>query len=170
MINIDEMGNFYEIRFCLRFPWQMTLGSIQEEKLIYEMGEEIARQCKLIGVNINFAPVVDVNFNPENPIIGNRSFGENPKRVGELAVQYMLGMQDNGILACAKHFPGHGDTDTDSHKSLPTINHSKERLDSVEILPFKILIDSGLGSVMVAHLYIPEIDNTKTSLFLCLQS
>ncbi len=162
MIAIDaEWGISMRLDSALRFPWQMTLGSIQEEKLIYEMGEEIARQCKLIGVNINFAPVVDVNFNPENPIIGNRSFGENPKRVGELAVQYMLGMQDNGILACAKHFPGHGDTDTDSHKSLPTINHSKERLDSVEILPFKILIDSGLGSVMVAHLYIPEIDNTK---------
>ena len=162
MIALDaEWGISMRLDSALRFPWQMTLGSIQEEKLIYEMGEEIARQCKLIGVNINFAPVVDVNFNPENPIIGNRSFGENPKRVGELAVQYMLGLQDNGILACAKHFPGHGDTDTDSHKSLPTINHSKERLDSVEILPFKILIDSGLGSVMVAHLYIPEIDNTK---------
>jgi len=140
---------------AIRFPWQMTLGAIQDEKLIYQMGVEVARQCKLIGVNINFAPVVDVNFNPDNPIIGNRSFGENPIRVGELGVQYMKGMQDNGVLACAKHFPGHGDTDSDSHKELPEITHSKERLNSVEILPFKMLIDEGLGSVMVAHLYIP---------------
>ena len=162
MIALDaEWGISMRLDSALRFPWQMTLGSIQKEELIYKMGKEIARQCKLIGVNINFAPVVDVNFNPENPIIGNRSFGENPIRVGELAVQYMLGMQDNGVLACAKHFPGHGDTDTDSHKDLPIINHNKERLDSVEILPFKMLIDSGLGSVMVAHLYIPDLDNTK---------
>ncbi|MAO70976.1 MAG: beta-N-acetylglucosaminidase [Flavobacteriales bacterium] len=162
MIALDaEWGISMRLDSALRFPWQMTLGSIQDEQLIYQMGKEIARQCKLIGVNINFAPVVDVNFNPENPIIGNRSFGENPIRVGELAVQYMKGMQHNGVLACAKHFPGHGDTDTDSHKSLPIINHTKERLDTVEILPFKILIDSGLGSVMVAHLYIPELDNTK---------
>ena len=162
MIALDaEWGISMRLDSALRFPWQMTLGAINDEKLIYEMGEEVARQCKLIGVNINFAPVVDVNFNPENPIIGNRSFGECPERVGELAVQYMLGMQDNGVLACAKHFPGHGDTDTDSHKSLPIIKHKKERLESVEIVPFKMLIDRGLGSIMVAHLYIPNLDNTK---------
>tara|TARA_B100001741_G_scaffold109231_1_gene89930 strand:+ start:4054 stop:6966 length:2913 start_codon:yes stop_codon:yes gene_type:complete len=162
MIALDaEWGISMRLDSALRFPWQMTLGAINDEKLIYEMGEEVARQCKLIGVNINFAPVVDINFNPENPIIGNRSFGECPERVGVLAVQYMLGMQDNRVLACAKHFPGHGDTDTDSHKSLPIIKHRKERLDSVEIRPFKMLIDSGLGSIMVAHLYIPDLDSTK---------
>ena len=162
MIALDaEWGISMRLDSALRFPWQMTLGSIQDEKLIYQMGAEIARQCKLIGVNINFAPVVDVNFNPENPIIGNRSFGEDAVRVGELGIQYMKGLQDNGVMACAKHFPGHGDTDTDSHKSLPIINHTKQRLDSVEILPFKNLINSGLGSIMVAHLYIPELDNTK---------
>ena len=156
-----EWGVSMRLDSAIRFPWQMTLGAIQDEKLIYQMGVEVARQCKLIGVNINFAPVVDVNFNPDNPIIGNRSFGENPIRVGELGVQYMKGMQHNGVLACAKHFPGHGDTDSDSHKELPEITHSKERLNSVEILPFKMLIDEGLGSVMVAHLYIPQLDNTK---------
>ena len=162
MIALDaEWGVSMRLDSALRFPWQMTLGSIQNDTLIYQMGEEIARQCKLIGVNINFAPVVDVNFNPDNPIIGNRSFGENPIRVGELGVQFMKGMQDNGVLACAKHFPGHGDTDEDSHKSLPIINHTKERLDSVELVPFKMLINNGLGSIMVAHLFIPELDNTK---------
>ena len=162
MIALDaEWGVSMRLDSALRFPWQMTLGSIQNDTLIYQMGEEIARQCKLIGVNINFAPVVDVNFNPDNPIIGNRSFGENPIRVGELGVQFMKGMQDNGVLACAKHFPGHGDTDEDSHKSLPIINHTKERLDTVELVPFKMLIKNGLGSIMVAHLFIPELDNTK---------
>ena len=162
MIALDaEWGVSMRLDSAIRFPWQMTLGAIQNEKLIYKMGEEVARQCKLIGVNINFAPVVDVNFNPENPIIGNRSFGENPIRVGELGVQYMKGMQDNGVMACAKHFPGHGDTDSDSHKGLPVINHKKERLDSVEIVPFKMLIENGLGSVMVAHLNIPSLDKTK---------
>ncbi|MBT7620688.1 MAG: hypothetical protein HN594_06390, partial [Flavobacteriales bacterium] len=162
MIALDaEWGVAMRLDSSIRFPWQMTLGSIQDEKLIYQMGEEVARQCKLIGVNINFAPVVDVNFNPDNPIIGNRSFGEDPIRVGELGIQYMKGMQDNKVLACAKHFPGHGDTDSDSHKELPVIKHSKERLDSVELLPFKMLIKNGLGSVMVAHLNIPSLDKTK---------
>ena len=156
-----EWGVAMRLDSSIRFPWQMTLGSIQDEKLIYQMGEEVARQCKLIGVNINFAPVVDVNFNPDNPIIGNRSFGEDPFRVGELGVQYMKGMQDNKVLACAKHFPGHGDTDSDSHKELPVIKHSKERLNSVELVPFKMLIENGLGSVMVAHLHIPSLDKTK---------
>ena len=162
MIALDaEWGVAMRLDSSIRFPWQMTLGAIQDEKLIYQMGKEVARQCKLIGVNINFAPVVDVNFNPDNPIIGNRSFGEDPFRVGELGVQYMKGMQDNKVLACAKHFPGHGDTDSDSHKGLPVINHSRERLNSVELVPFKMLIENGLGSVMVAHLNIPSLDNTK---------
>ena len=143
------------------FPWQMTLGAIQEENLIYQMGEQIANQCKLLGVNINFAPVTDINNNPNNPIIGNRSFGEDKQNVSRLSAAYMNGLQENGVLACAKHFPGHGDTDTDSHKTLPVIRHSKYRLNKTEIVPFKHLITKGLGSVMVAHLRIPAIDVTE---------
>jgi len=162
MIAIDaEWGVSMRLDSSLRFPWQMTLGAIEDTNLIYEMGVEVARQCKLIGTHINFAPVVDVNSNPENPIINNRSFGENPEKVGRMGVAYMNGMQDNHVLACAKHFPGHGDTDSDSHKTLPTLNHLKYRLEEVELVPFKKLINNGLGSVMVAHLHIPSLDNTK---------
>ena len=121
------------------------------------MGVEIARQCKLLGIHINFAPVVDVNSNPNNPIINNRSFGENALKVGELSIAYMKGMQDNNVLACAKHFPGHGDTDTDSHIRLPVVNHSKKRLDSIELYPFKRLVNSGIASVMTAHLNLPQL-------------
>ena len=162
MIAIDgEWGVAMRLDSSLRFPWQMTLGAIEDEKLIYEMGVEVARQCKLLGIHINFAPVVDVNSNPENPIINNRSFGENPQKVGRMGVAYMKGMQDNNVLACAKHFPGHGDTDSDSHKTLPTVNQLKQQLEQVELLPFKMLIENGLGSVMVAHLHIPSLDDTK---------
>ena len=135
--------------------------AIQNEKLVYEMGLEIARQCQRLGVHINFAPVVDVNSNPKNPIINNRSFGEDPARVAVLGTAYMQGLQDGGVLACAKHFPGHGDTDADSHKTLPIISHAKERLDSIDFVPFRHMFQYGLGSIMVAHLYIPEIDNTE---------
>ena len=160
MIAIDaEWGIAMRLDSALRFPWQMTLGASIDTNLIYEMGVEIARQCKLIGVNINFAPVVDVNSNPKNPIINNRSFGENPNRVSSLSLAYMNGLQDNNILACAKHFPGHGDTDKDSHKTLPTISHSKKRINEVELVPFKNLINNGLGSVMTAHLFIPSLDS-----------
>ena len=156
-----EWGLSMRIDSTLRFPWQMTLGAIQDEQLVYEMGLEIARQCQRLGVHINFAPVVDVNSNPKNPIINNRSFGEDPARVALLGTAYMQGLQDGGVLACAKHFPGHGDTDADSHKTLPIIPHSKERLDSIDLVPFQQMFQSGLGSIMVAHLYIPELDNTN---------
>ena len=156
-----EWGLSMRIDSTLRFPWQMTLGAVQNDKLVYEMGLEIARQCQRIGVHINFAPVVDVNSNPKNPIINNRSFGEDPDRVANLGIAYMQGLQDGGVLACAKHFPGHGDTDADSHKTLPIITHSKERLDSIDLVPFQKMFQSGLGSIMVAHLYIPELDNTE---------
>jgi len=162
MIAIDaEWGVAMRLDSALRFPWQMTLGAIEDTTLIYEMGVEVARQCKLLGIHINFAPVVDVNSNPRNPIINNRSFGENPEKVGRMGVAYMKGMQDNKVLACAKHFPGHGDTDADSHKTLPVVNHLRYRLEKVELLPFKKLINNGLGSVMVAHLNIPILDNTE---------
>lgn len=162
MIAIDaEWGVSMRLDSALRFPWQMTLGAIEDTSLIYDMGVEVARQCKLLGIHINFAPVVDVNSNPKNPIINNRSFGENPEKVGRMGVSYMKGMQDNNVLACAKHFPGHGDTDTDSHKTLPVVNHLKYRLEEVELVPFKKLINNGLGSVMVAHLNIPVLDDTE---------
>jgi len=162
MIAIDaEWGVAMRLDSALRFPWQMTLGAIEDTALIYDMGVEIARQCKLLGIHINFAPVVDVNSNPKNPIINNRSFGENPEKVGEMGVAYMNGMQDNHVLACAKHFPGHGDTDADSHKTLPVVKHLRYRLEEVELVPFRKLINRGLGSVMVAHLSVPILDSIK---------
>jgi len=162
MIAIDaEWGVAMRLDSCHRFPWQMTLGAIEDNELIYRMGAEVARQCKILGIHINFAPVVDVNSNPRNPIINNRSFGENPFRVSDFGIAYMNGMQDNNVLACAKHFPGHGDTDKDSHKTLPTINHKRDRFDEVELIPFKNLINKGLGSVMIAHLKVPAFDDEK---------
>ncbi|MGC6491141.1 MAG: glycoside hydrolase family 3 N-terminal domain-containing protein [Flavobacteriales bacterium] len=155
-----EWGLSMRIDSTFRFPWQMTLGAIQNDSLVHEMGLEIARQCQRLGVHINFAPVVDVNSNPKNPIINNRSFGENPLRVSQHSLAYMKGLQEGNVLACAKHFPGHGDTDSDSHKTLPTLNHSFERLDSIDLVPFNSLIQNGLGSIMVAHLNIPSLDNT----------
>lgn len=161
MIAIDaEWGLAMRLDSILSFPWQMTLGATRDEELIYSMGKEIARQCKLIGVNINFSPVADINFNPQNPIINNRSFGENVQKVSKLALAYMKGMQDNNLLACAKHFPGHGDTDVDSHKSLPIIKHSRYRLIQTELSPFRKLINEGLGSIMVGHLHVPSLDPT----------
>ena len=155
-----EWGLSMRIDSTIVYPWQMTLGALSCDSIIYQMGFDIAQQCKRLGVNINFAPVVDVNSNPNNPIINNRSFGENPYRVAQKSLAYMQGLQNGGVMACAKHFPGHGDTDSDSHKTLPTINHSYERLDTVDLIPFKTLFDKGLGSVMVAHLHIPALDNT----------
>lgn len=149
------------------FPRQMTLGAIQDNQLIYSMAAEIARQCKLLGVHINFAPLVDVNSNPHNPVIGNRSFGEYKFSVADKGIAYMRGLQQNGVLACAKHFPGHGDTDTDSHLALPVLNHQLERLKSIELYPFEQLIQDSLASIMVAHIKVPALDqrpNTATSL------
>ena len=161
MIALDaEWGVSMRLDSALRFPWQMTIGATMDSALVYEMGEEIARQCKILGVNINFAPVIDVNSNPKNPIINNRSFGESVRNVSSLGLAYMQGLQENNILACAKHFPGHGDTDKDSHKTLPIIRHSKYRLKKVELKPFEHLINNGLGSIMTAHLFIPSLDET----------
>ncbi len=162
LTSIDgEWGVKMRLDSVIQFPRQMLLGAVQDESLVYDMGVEIARQCSLTGVHVNFAPVVDLNVNPNNPVINSRSFGEVKEHVTKLSHAYMKGMQDNKVLACAKHFPGHGDTDVDSHLGLPVIKHSKERLNEVELYPFKALIDSGMGSVMVAHLYIPSLDKTK---------
>lgn len=158
-----EWGLSMRIDSTIDFPRQMMLGAVQDEKLIYDMGAEIARQCKRMGIHINFAPVIDVNNNPNNPVINSRSFGEQRENVTRKGMNYMLGLQDNHVLAVGKHFPGHGDTEVDSHKDLPVINYSRNRLDSVEIYPFRELINIGLGGVMVAHLSIPTLDSLKNT-------
>ena len=156
-----EWGLAMRLDSTIRYPRQMMLGAIQNNQLIYEMGVEIAKQCNRIGTQVNFAPVIDINNNPKNPVIGSRSFGENRENVANKGYYYAKGLQDNNILATGKHFPGHGDTDTDSHKALPIINHNRARLDSVELYPFKQLFNAGLGGVMVAHIHIPALDSTK---------
>lgn len=156
-----EWGLAMRLDSTVRYPKAMTLGAIQNDSLIYFMGRQIARECKRLGLHINFAPVADINNNPLNPVIGLRSFGENKTRVSQKAYMYMKGLQDERVLACGKHFPGHGDTDTDSHLNLPQVNHSKERLDSLELFPFRYLIEKGLGSIMVAHLNVTALDNSK---------
>ncbi len=162
LFSIDgEWGLSMRLDSTARYPKQMTLGAIQNDSLIYLMGRQIAKECKRIGLHVNFAPDADINNNPLNPVIGMRSFGENKYKVAEKSYMYMKGMQDEFVLATGKHFPGHGDTDSDSHKTLPQINHSAERLDSLELYPFKYLIEKGIGSMMVAHLNIPALDTTK---------
>ncbi|PWJ55579.1 beta-glucosidase-like glycosyl hydrolase [Dyadobacter jejuensis] len=156
-----EFGLAMRIDSTVRYPYQMTLGAIQgHNDLIYDMGGQLAQQAKRLGVHINFAPVADINNNPKNPVISFRSFGENKYKVAEKALAYMQGMQDHGLLTSAKHFPGHGDTGVDSHYDLPLIGHSKSRLDSLELFPFKVLINNGLSGMMVAHLAIPALEPT----------
>jgi beta-glucosidase-like glycosyl hydrolase len=136
----------------------MTLGAVQDLKLIEKTGHQMAKQSKRLGIHFNFAPVVDINTNPKNPIIGNRSFGETKENVSTRALALMKGLQDEGVFATAKHFPGHGDTSTDSHHTLPSVSFDKARLDDVELYPYKELIKNGLASVMVAHLNVPSIE------------
>lgn len=156
MFSIDgEWGLSMRLDSTVRYPWQMTLGAIQKDSLLFEMGKHIGEQCKRVGLHVNFAPVIDVNVNPKNPIINARSFGEQRENVANKGIAYMKGMQSVKILANAKHFPGHGDTEKDSHKTLPIITHNTLRMDSIELYPFKKLFEQGLASVMVAHLYIP---------------
>ncbi len=156
-----EWGLAMRIDSTVRYPYQMTLGAIQgHDDLIFDMGAQLARQMRRLGVHVNFAPVADVNNNPNNPVINFRSFGENKYRVAEKALAYMKGMQYNGLLTSAKHFPGHGDTGTDSHYDLPLIPKTLAQLDSLELYPFKVLIDNGLAGTMIAHLSIPALDST----------
>ncbi len=162
MIGMDaEWGLFQRIATAHKFPWAMTLGAIQDKTLITEMAAKIAEDSHRMGINWDFAPVVDVNTNPANPIIGNRSFGSEVSNVVSSALAYSTGLQDNKILAAIKHFPGHGDTNTDSHLDLPVVSHDLNRLNSVELAPFKALMDKGIGGVMVAHLYVPALENEK---------
>ncbi|GAA4281818.1 glycoside hydrolase family 3 N-terminal domain-containing protein [Gaetbulibacter aestuarii] len=159
LIGMDaEWGLSMRLDSTFVFPWNMTLGAIQNNELIEQVGKHIGEHCKRLGVHFNFAPVVDINTNPDNPIIGNRSFGEDKINVTEKALAFMKGMQSAGVLACAKHFPGHGDTDQDSHKTLPTVSFDEKRIDSVELYPYKSLIKNGLSSVMVAHLNVPALE------------
>ena len=154
-----EWGPAMRLSNSARLPYQMTLGATRDENLVYQTGKIIGLQCKRLGIHINFAPVVDVNTNPDNPIIGFRSFGENSTSVSNLGATMAKGMQDVGIIACAKHFPGHGDSEADSHLELPRIDASKTRIESIELTPFKHLFLQGVQSTMVAHLEIPSLDS-----------
>ena len=163
LIGMDaEWGLAMRLDSTFALPWNMTLGAVQDLKLIEKAGAAISRNSKRLGVHINFAPVVDINTNPLNPIIGNRSFGEEKINVTLKSVSFMRGMHKEGILSSAKHFPGHGDTKKDSHKTLPTISFSKSRLDSIELYPFKKLIEEGVSSIMVAHLNVPGLETQET--------
>ncbi len=155
-----EWGLGMRLDSTISYPRQMMLGANSDNDIIFRMGEDIAHQCNRLGVHINFAPVIDVNVNPKNPVINSRSFGEQKQNVADKGLAYMNGMQKHKVLAVAKHFPGHGDTDKDSHKALPLINHDVNRLNDIELYPFKTLFDSGCGGVMVAHLYVPALDST----------
>ncbi len=162
LIGMDaEWGLSMRLDSTYAFPWNMTLGAIQDDNLVEQTGRYIGEHCKRLGVHFNFAPDVDINTNPKNPIIGNRSFGEDRDNVTKKASAFMKGMQEAGVLASAKHFPGHGDTDSDSHKTLPTINFNEKRIDSIELYPYKKLIQQGLSSVMVAHLNVPSLEPTN---------
>lgn len=155
-----ENGLSFRLDSVVRYPYAMALGALKNDSLIYYMGREIGQQCRMLGVNLNFAPVADVNSNPNNPIINYRSFGENPQRVAQKCWQLAKGMQDEGVLVTAKHFPGHGDTEFDSHLTLPTIDRNYHLLDSVDFLPFKTCIDSGISGIMTAHINMSSFDSS----------
>ncbi len=145
----------------LPLPRQMMLGAMKDASIVYQFGKLVGQQCKRVGIQVNYAPVVDVNNNPNNPVINDRSFGEDKYKVAQYGIEYMKGMQDMGVMACAKHFPGHGDVSVDSHFDLPVINKTMDQLDSLELYPFKQIFNAGVGSVMLAHLFIPAIDSTS---------
>ncbi len=159
LIALDgEWGLYMRLKDAPRYPRSKGLGTTGDMELIRAYGAEVARQCQLMGIHINFAPVVDVNINPQNPVIGTRSFGDSPELVARCAVAYGQGLESGGVLSVAKHFPGHGDTSEDSHKTLPTVSASRERMQRVELYPFRAYRDAGLGGVMTAHLRVPAYD------------
>ncbi|MCB0836845.1 MAG: serine hydrolase [Bacteroidetes bacterium] len=155
-----EWGLGMRLKETMSYPRNMTLGAIRDDSLIYDLGKQMGLELSQAGVHVNFAPVVDVNNNSRNPVINYRSFGENKYNVARKGIMVSHGMQDNGVIACGKHFPGHGDTDADSHYDLPIINHDITRLDTLELYPFTRLIDEDVKSLLVAHLYIPALDST----------
>ena len=153
-----EWGLGMRLDNTISYPRSLTLGAIDNPQLIYDMGKEFARQMKRIGIHINFAPDIDVNINPNNPVINDRSFGDNKFNVVRKSYFYMKGIQDNFLMAFGKHFPGHGDTETDSHKDMPVLNQTKERLEAIELYPFSQLIRYGVSSMMVAHMNVLALD------------
>lgn len=160
LIALDgEWGLYMRLKDAPRFPRNLGLGLAGDAQMLYEYGREIARECRLMGIHVNFAPTVDVNINPLNPVIGSRSFGSTPSVVSQLSEAYALGLEDGGVLSVAKHFPGHGDTSEDSHKTLPIVQATRKRLELVELTPFKHYINSGLGGIMTAHLRVPALEN-----------
>ena len=166
LVCIDgEWGLGMRLKDMYSFPRNAEFGKLspKDDSIVYRMGEEIGRQCREMGIHINFAPVVDINSNPKNPVIGTRSFGTDRERVSQLGIMYALGQQSQGVMAVAKHFPGHGDTDADSHFELPVINHTTDYIDTIDTYPFKRLIDAGVGGIMVAHLQVNALDPTKPS-------
>lgn len=165
LITFDgEWGLGMRLKGTLSFPKNRVLGCITDNDLLYEYGKEVARQCREIGVHVNFAPVADVDNNPQNPVINTRSFGGDPQNVAEKIIAYSRGLEDGGILSVSKHFPGHGDTNVDSHKALPVLNFSRERLDSIELYPFKKAVEAGLGGMMIGHLEVPSLSKKPASL------
>ena len=164
MVSIDaEWGLAMRVKKTMSYPYQMTLGAIEDDELIYEMGQQVAEQCQRMGIHVNFAPVVDVNSNAANPIIGMRSFGEDPQKVGEKGAAYALGMQSKGLITSMKHFPGHGNTATDSHMTLPTVTRTMDEVRDIELAPFRHMISQGVNGAMVGHLYFPAIEKVKNT-------
>ncbi|MCX8480584.1 MAG: serine hydrolase, partial [Sediminibacterium sp.] len=164
LISIDaEWGLGMRLNNVINFPKNMQLGALDtsNKQLVYKIGMGIAKQCNRLGIQLNYAPVADINNNPLNPVINDRSFGEDKYKVSLFATQLMQGLQENGVMACAKHFPGHGDVDVDSHLDLPQINKSIDSLNQFELYPFKTLINKGIQAVMVAHLFVPSVDSQK---------
>lgn len=164
LVAIDaEYGLSMRLDSCIKYPYGFTLGAIDNDSLIFDLGADLGKQCKRLGIHINFAPVADVNSNPLNPVIGFRSYGDNPEKVFQKAAHFGLGLQSQQVLATLKHFPGHGDAQKDSHYSLPVIGHTKARLDSVELYPFQKAINLGIGGVMTGFLNVPALDSTGTA-------
>ena len=166
MVCIDgEWGLGMRLKDMYSFPRNARFGQLPDyaDSIVYRMGEEIGRQCRMMGIHVNYAPVVDINSNPKNPVIGTRSFGTDRERVAQLGIMYAKGMQSQGVMAVAKHFPGHGDTDVDSHLELPVINHTPEYIDTIDLYPFKRMIAAGVGGVMAAHLQVNALDSKRPS-------
>lgn len=154
-----EYGLGARLKQTLKFPQQITMGAVQDNNLLYQLGKEMAVECRRLGVHVNFAPVLDVNSNPKNPVINSRSYGEGKINVAEKGVAFAAGLQNGGVIAVGKHFPGHGDTDTDSHHDLPVVDRSREQLEALELYPFRKSVDAGIGGIMVAHLNVPALDS-----------
>jgi beta-glucosidase-like glycosyl hydrolase/CubicO group peptidase (beta-lactamase class C family) len=162
LITIDgEWGLGMRLDSAYSFPRQMTLGAMPGDTIVYEVGRVIGKHCKRLGIGMNFAPDADINSNSKNPVINYRSFGQDAGNVARKTVAWFTGLQEEGVIATAKHFPGHGDTDTDSHVTLPLLNHSRQQIDSIDLYPFKKAIEAGVGSIMVAHLFVPALDDEK---------